>query len=494
MKLFGILHLSSRTVHTDSKGNIYKKFTAMNNNISFNVKTKRTTLSDVFCIVCSDTNTVLEYYDNCNPNDIPLILTKLYWKNSLKNLDLNCIQTTDLNENDRIELKNHIAYTIDPLGSMDRDDAIGIDKENNKVYIHIADPSSFIEKNSILDKELFNRVQSIYLEKTFHMMPDILSINIISLTEGKKSRAYSLELTLNDFESCEIISHRFIKTFIQVKNLTYEEANLETNKVNLETNNLITLANFYKKFNKIHTYENDFHKIVEFYMILCNKYVAMELKDIPSIIRYNNTPKVDLAKYEKLQIEKKLIKMHFIANNEAATYELNTEYKGHSLLNLEYYSHFTSPIRRYVDLVIHRQLYCKESYSEEELRKICMYVNEINKNYKLAYNIHKFNILLKDKSSIELECNIIYLEQNLIKVYNKEHNIIFFINILHSLIKNTVIVNLTENYINLDLSTNNSNEIVQLNLFEKIKIKIFKFNNSVKPYKITLLDPLIELI
>ena len=479
MKLFGILHLSSRTVNTDAKGNIYKKFTSINNT-TLNIKTKRTTLSDVFCVVCSNTNTVLEYYDKCEPDDFSIILTKLYWKNCLKDLDLNCIKSTDLNEKDRIDLTTHIAYTIDPLGSMDRDDAIGVDIHNKKIYIHIADPSSFIEKDTVLDKELYNRTQSIYLEKTFHMMPDILSMNIISLTEGQKSRAYSLELSLNDFESCEIISHRFIKSFIQVKNLTYEEAtNLEKSDINLET-----ISNIYKKINKIDLNhndlnQNDFHKIVEFYMILCNKYVAMELKDIPSIIRYNNSAKVDLSNFEKLQVDSKLLEMYKICNNEAASYQINTEYKGHTLLDLEYYTHFTSPIRRYIDLVIHRQLYYRESYSEDELKTICIHANEINKNYKLAYNIHKFNILLKDKLTIELTCNIIYFEENLIKVYNKEHDMIFFINIVHPIIKDNIRITIEKN---------------QLELFQEIKIKIFKFKNSVKPYKISLLEPLIELI
>jgi hypothetical protein len=490
MKLFGILHLSSRTIHTDAKGNIYKKFTTMNNNV-FNVKTKRTTLSDVFCIVCSDTKTVLEYYDRCSPDDIPVILTKLYWKNCLKNLDLDLIKNKDLNKSDRIELSNHIAYTIDPEGSIDRDDAIGIDIESKTIYIHIADPSSFIEKDSILDKELYNRVQSIYLDKTYHMMPDLLSTHIISLTEGEKCRAFTLELNFKDLDSCEIISHRFIKTFIQVKNLTYEEANY-----NLKTNeDLINLTKIYNKIGKIGKIGKidkldkiDFHKIVEFYMIKCNEYVATELKDIPSIIRYNKYNEYnqynefDISKYEN--IEPELIKMYLMSNNEAATYEINTEHTGHMLLNLEHYTHFTSPIRRYIDLVLHRQLYSKSSYSEEELKKICFYVNEINKNYKLAYNIHKFNILLKDISSIELECNIIYLEENLIKVYNKEHDMVFFINIIHSMLINNLHSNSIEDI---------TNQKVQLKLFEKIKIKIFKLKNSVKPYKISLLEPLIEL-
>ena len=77
-KIFGLLHLSSRTIHTNDKGDIFKKFTPFFSHIKpFDVKTKKKTLSDVFCTVSITNKTVLEYHDNISSDNIPLILTKL---------------------------------------------------------------------------------------------------------------------------------------------------------------------------------------------------------------------------------------------------------------------------------------------------------------------------------------------------------------------------------------------------------------------------------
>ena len=498
--IFGILNLSSRTVHTNDKGDIFKKFTPYLSHIKPSyVKTKKTTLSDIFCTVCINTKTVLEYYENLSSDNIPLILTKLEWKNCLKKENINNIISIDLTPN-RVNLQM-ISYTIDPDGSLDRDDAIGIDIINKKIYINIADPSSYISKDSAFDKELKNRVQSIYLDKVYHMFPEPLSTNIISLTEGNISRAFTLELSYD--ESYEILSHKFYKSFVQVKNLTYEQAeDIIQNKLNKD---ILELYNFGLKQNK--SYESyDSHKMVEIFMILCNKFSAIEMKDCKSIIRYNNTSntsKLDLTNISK-SIDSKLLEMYQISNNEAASYEINTELTGHSLLNLEHYTHFSSPLRRYVDLVLHRILYAKitkdedkieEIYSEEEIKNICLHVNNINKNYKFAYNIDKLNKLLKDKTILELDCDLVYFNNNLIKLYYKDkEDLLLFVNLIHSKIKDNFIINQENFETDFIITSSMDTEVIKLKLFQKVKIKIFKLKNSIKTYQISFVEPKLELL
>ncbi len=498
-KIFGLLHLSSRTIHTNDKGDIFKKFTPFFSHIKpFDVKTKKKTLSDVFCTVSITDKTVLEYHDNISSDNIPLILTKLNWKNCLKKdfiSDLDDIISIDLTP-ERTNLESFTSYTIDPEGSLDRDDAIGIDILNKRIFIHIADPSSYVSKDSFFDKELSNRVQSIYLDKVFHMFPEPFSTKIISLTEGNKNRAFTLELSYND--SYEIVSHRFYKSYIQVKNLTYEEAE----RIILDKSNqdLVELYKFGLNHSKIDSKLYDSHKMVEIYMILCNKFASLEMKDVISIVRYNNTPKIDLTNVDK-SIDSNLIDMYVISNNEAASYEINTEYTGHTLLNLDYYTHFSSPLRRYIDLVLHRILYQKISsnentpngvnlYTESELKDICKNVNNITKNYKMAYNIDKLNKIMKDKTTLEIECNLVYIGENIIKLYYKENNLLLFVNLIHSKIKNNVNININPNELHI---TNDYDEIINLKLFQIVKVKIFKLKNSIKPYQISLTDPVLDL-
>jgi exoribonuclease R len=480
-KIFGILHLSSRTVYTDEKGNIYKKFTpfiSYDSFNSFNIKTKRKSFIDCFCVICPKNKIVLEYFDNCTPDHIPIILTKLYWK-KINITD----KIIDLTPN-RIHLENHISYTIDPIGSLDKDDAIGIDITNNKFYIHIADPTSYIEKNSILDKEIFNRGSSIYLDKIDHMLPEIFSTDIISLLENRINRAYTLEVTVKDFVSCEIISYRFYKSFIKVINLTYEQA--EQLLIDNKNIDIVKLYELYKMLSGNNL--KDFHKIVEFYMILCNKYVAIELKDSLSIVRDNNI----INKPINLNYNSKLIELYNnLSNNETATYKLNTECHNE-------YTHFSSPIRRYIDNVIHRILFSKNnslenSYSEEELKYICEHINTINKNYKTAYNINKLNKLLKDNDLLQLDFIIVQFDENLIRIYNEQHDILIFMNIIHPSIKKTIIIYHDKQYEELKIEKNNG-EIITFNIFQKIKLKIYKFKNSKQPYKFSIIDPVLDLI
>jgi exoribonuclease R len=230
-------------------------------------------------------------------------------------------------------------------------------------------------------------------------------------------------------------------------------------------------------------------------MILCNKFASLEMKDILSIVRYNNTPKIDLTNINK-SVDPKLIEMYVISNNEAASYKINTEYTGHTLLNLDYYTHFSSPLRRYIDLVLHRILYEKinnkeEIYSETELKDICKNVNEITKNYKLAYNIHKLNKIMKDKTTLEIECNLIYIGENIIKLFYKEDNLLLFVNLIHSKIKDSLDININPNELHIK---NDCDEIINLKLFQTVKVKIFKLKNSIKPYQISLTEPVLNLI
>ncbi len=497
-KLFGILNLSSRLITKDDKGNTYKKFTPFNTHIKpFNVKTKRSQLIDVYCIISEETSTVLEYFDNLKTKDIPRILAMTNWKN-INKMNLDIIIKTDLTPN-RIDLTNLIAFTIDPSGSLDRDDAIGIDIKLSKIFIHIADPSSYVDIKSDLDIELQNRGESVYLDKTYHMFPELLATKHISLTENQVNRAFTLELQLSK-DLKQIISHRFYKSLIKVKNLTYDEFQININGDAVYTDsNYLILYDFAKTLRKNKYYDS--HIMVENYMILCNTYVAEELKNIPSIVRYNKDKIIDDEKIDMVDINPKLIDMYKVCNYDTATYELNQDYSGHAALKLENYTHFTSPLRRYADLMIHRILYEKlnsntSMYTNSYIKELCLELNMIKSIYKQSYNLNNICNIMGDNTQLELETNIIYFDMNRIKLYSMKHNMIFNLVLIHKSIKKLTNTTTNSNEIEIELLSNNDSftELISFKLFQEVKIVIYKFNSSIQPFKIDLLENINILI
>ncbi len=497
-KLFGILNLSSRLITKDDKGNTYKKFTPFNTHIKpFNVKTKRSQLIDVYCIVSKDSSTVLEYFDNLKTKDIPRILAMANWKN-INKMNLDIIIKTDLTPN-RIDLTNLIAFTIDPSGSLDRDDAIGVDIKTSRIFIHIADPSSYVDIKSDLDIELQNRGESVYLDKTYHMFPELLATKHISLTENQINRAFTLELQLTK-DLKKIISHRFYKSLIKVKNLTYDEfqVNIDGDSIYTDSNYLV-LYDFAKSLRKNKYYDS--HIMVENYMILCNRYVAEELKNVPSIVRYNKDSLIEDDKVIMNDINPKLIDMYKVCSYESATYELNQDYSGHAALKLENYTHFTSPLRRYADLMIHRILYEKlnsntSMYTNSYIKELCLELNMIKSIYKQSYNLNNICNIMGDNTQLELETNIIYFDMNRIKLYSMKHNMIFNLVLIHKSIKKLTNTTTNSNEIEIELLSNNDSftELISFKLFQEVKIVIYKFNSSIQPFKIDLLENINILI
>ena len=472
-KTFGILNLSSRTITTNNKS-LFKKFTSILDNSVFDVKTKRTELKDVFATVSIKDKCILDYYDNVEDIKIPLIIMKLNWSNCLKNI--NITDLPDLTPN-RIDLTNIPSFTIDPLNSLDRDDALSIERNNDGyiVYIHISDPTSFITEDSIIDKELANRCFSIYLKDNVNnMMPNVLSQELISLTEGQTCRTFTCKVILDT--EFNIKSYEFFKALIKPINLTYEQADIlkETNT------DLLKLYDFAKnlKYNKENDY--DIHIMVANYMILCNELVATFLQDVNCIFRYNDSTPIDDVS------DNKLFKLNKQVKHKRAVYSV--ENKQHSILKLKYYTHFTSPIRRYSDIVVHRILFNKISNKKEYdisyLENICNKLNEIQKNYKYAYMLEKMFLTFKDDIT-ELYGYIIFIGEN-VKIYNEEYDIILSFNILHKTLKNVIEINCENTKITL---RNKLDSQITLELYQRIKFKLYKFKTNIKFYQIQLIEP-----
>lgn len=319
---------------------------------------------------------------------------------------------------ERTNLINLSTVTIDGLDTKDFDDAISCYKLNNgnyKLFIHIADVSYYVKENSAIDLEALHRGTSIYLpNKVIPMLPFKLSNGICSLNPNVIRACITLELEIN--QNGDNVSYQIYPSVIKSNyRLTYNDVNdlfeNKNNTIPLDIkNNLFAareLAQILMKKKEEEGYidfeieepkliiedskikdiiikkEGESEKLIEAFMVRANETVAtmMEKNKFPSIYRIHDKPSIEklqelqeLFKFSNINIfvpmdgssksfemmVQKLKSINF--DSYIKSFLLRTMQKaiysakniGHFGLASKAYSHFTSPIRRYPDLLLHR--------------------------------------------------------------------------------------------------------------------------------------------
>lgn len=369
----------------------------------------------------------------------------------------------------RIDFRDLNVFSVDPPLSMDIDDAIHIRNLNDgivEIGIHIADVSSFIPLGSPLDGYAKERCETVYFSQfeKVSMLPPELSEDLCSLLEGKERRTFSTIITFNNNE---VVNIEHVKGLVVVRhNYTYEEAQNEIQgKI---ANDLSKLYEFGRIMTPYCDY--DIHKMIEFFMVLCNNIVACFLS--------KSRPKDCL-----LRIHKRIdgvdgvdgINNQNIYNRMRASYISGCEGNiGHSSLQLNNYTHMTSPIRRYFDIMVHRMLYetlYNISEMETNYQPICDYLNVQRYNIKMAsieFNrlFVIFDICKNSGSVIDVFGTIIRIDDNKINVFVEELNL----DVICYVIPKKLIRNVA--YESDDKSLRILESGMTLNLNQRIKIRI----------------------
>ncbi|MBI5420905.1 MAG: ribonuclease R [Parcubacteria group bacterium] len=332
-----------------------------------------------------------------------------------------------------------------------------------EIGVHIADASYYVREGSAVDKEAKHRGVSIYLvDRTIPMLPEVLSNDICSLNPQEDKLTFSAVFTMGaDAIISNVWFGRTI--IHSNKRFVYEEAQkVLDDKGGVyydELNALNKLAHIFREkrrsagaldFEKeevkfvldvagkpLHVIQKprlDIHKLVEEFMILANKEVATylggEVKRIrkgASIYRVHDVPKKESIKdllfllrtlgheieseggsisskelnnlFEKIKgsTEEVLIKTVAMRSMAKAVYSINNI--GHYGLALENYTHFTSPIRRYADILVHRIL-------DKHLRG--EYLNDMEVEW-----LHSFAVALSEREvgAVEAERSSIAYKQ-----------------------------------------------------------------------------------
>lgn len=339
-------------------------------------------------------------------------------------------ESTVDNWNSRVDLRELKSITIDGEYSKDFDDAISFIEEGKKIrfYVHIADVSHYVQPGSDLDIEAYARATSVYLgSRVVPMLPPELSENLCSLVAKKNRLAFTVEMEAD--WSGTIFHAKFYKSIIKVEErYTYNRAEEEIKSgdpnnwifkmmkfadilrkrrlnsgrvdLNLKETKVVTDS----EHNVIEIKPVDrlqAHILIEEFMLSANIKVAeyIRKKERPTLYRVHEPMDV-----EKLEMLNSFLRLNGVnaqlqdTNYESIRHVLQViegspserlfnisllrsfmqayysgEYLGHWGLGFKDYCHFTSPIRRYPDLVCHRVLESillseEEPYSEEDIK------------------------------------------------------------------------------------------------------------------------------
>lgn len=318
----------------------------------------------------------------------------------------------------RKDCSKELVITIDPKSAKDHDDALGLHKlaDGWLLSVHIADVSHFVSPGSLLDEEALQRGNSTYLvDRVIPMLPQRLSNDLCSLREGVKRYSKLCEIEFD--AQGRRRAYRLYDAVVQVqKRFSYEDAmaiienrqpaqrpehkqllddlhqlgqllrtrRMHAGSLDLDFASLEFELDEQGQISSIHSKHSDAsHQLVEECMLAANSAVAHALRQSsrPAIHRVHEDPDAarlkefemlagdygydsgDLSVRANLQqlisnikgsFEEQSLMLNLLKSLKRARYSAAAD--GHYGLAMHDYCHFTSPIRRYADLVVHRAI------------------------------------------------------------------------------------------------------------------------------------------
>lgn len=361
----------------------------------------------------------------------------------------------------RTDLRDITTVTIDGETAKDFDDAISIENSENEfvLYVHIADVSHFVRPGTPVDNEAYRRGTSFYFPQfAIPMLPESLSNGLCSLRPNEDRLTLTAKITYTK-DGQRKKSHFYRSIINSDRRLTYDYVQdvLEKNSIEKDKNILKLIKDSKELAKKIMVRRDkngmldfDFpeatfqfdddgeiasitpaerhisHRIIEHFMIEANEVVSEFLEEHTKKSVYRIHDKPDPMKLQDFSglaetfgvtvtikdVTSKDVRIINRKVNESehseilgsalvrtmAKAEYNTNNIGHFGLASESYTHFTSPIRRYPDLMVHRlicnKLFGAEYYSENELDDSCKLSTENEQRAENAErDIHKFKKL-----------------------------------------------------------------------------------------------------
>lgn len=331
----------------------------------------------------------------------------------------------------RRDMRDVFTFTIDPADAKDFDDALSFEPLSDdtcQIGVHIADVSHYVKPGTAIDDEAYQRGTSTYLvDRVIPMLPEELCNDLCSLRPGEDKLCMSVIFTLD--ADARVLKYKICRTVIRSDiRLNYDEAQaiisfnaenkpritqaiqvlnglavklraarLAAGALSIEQDELhFTLDPSGHPTDIYFESPNEAHHLIEEFMLLANRTIAAAVgSGRPFVYRVHDLPDGDkLAEVEAFKQKfkssksrtsryagkstegfRRAIEMLTIRAQAKAVY--STYNIGHYGLAFSHYTHFTSPIRRYPDLMVHRlvEKYIltgkKETMTREELELMC---------------------------------------------------------------------------------------------------------------------------
>jgi len=372
----------------------------------------------------------------------------------------------------RVDFRDWLTITIDPADAKDHDDAISIeriDAERFRVGVHIADVSHYVAERSAIDLEAFHRATSVYLvDRVLPMLPEVLSNDLCSLKPGEDRLTLSLLLEMDSeggvlstevasglIRSRHALSYEHAQEIIdgardtdpdtrdalrQLRDLAVKLRARRQERGGLdfdlpEARVVVNAAGEPTDIQRMLRLET--HRLIEEFMILANESVARlaRKKKVPFIYRIHEPP--DRDRFERLREfvagfglslpknghrsprslqkllnavegrpEESVVSTLTLRSMKQARY--SAEWKEHFGLGSRAYTHFTSPIRRYPDLAIHRVV--RRAFIEG--KSVPESVGEQMEAIALRSSAREREAMEAERDSVELK-KIEYMERHL---------------------------------------------------------------------------------
>jgi ribonuclease R len=340
----------------------------------------------------------------------------------------------------RTDCRKHLVVTIDPDDAKDFDDAFCLEQISHdqwRLWVHIADVSHYVKPGSALDAEGRKRGNSTYLvDRVIPMLPEALSNELCSLKPEVDRLTKCVEFQLSG--DGRVLSTKFHQAVIHSRRrFTYKEAfavlkRKASGPVERMLHDASTLAQRIRRLRfkngslaldfpetkirlddqgrvlRLEKVENDIsHQLIEEFMLLANQAVAAHMmrRNIRSIYRVHEEPdERRLQEYREevlshqvacgnlsrpAEVQKLLkrldglaigpaLKIGFLKSLMRARYAV--EPLGHYGLAKKEYTHFTSPIRRYADLVVHRSVFGRNHGAKHSLKETAEHISATERN------------------------------------------------------------------------------------------------------------------